>query len=90
MVTDNPELNRYEIRLNGELAGCVEYELSHDVITFEHTQIDPAFSGRGAGSMLVRAALDDVRATGQRKVRPVCPFAKRWIEHHPAYLDLLK
>lgn len=88
-VTNNPELNRYEIHLDGELAGFLQYELDDGLIRFVHTQVDPAFAGRGAGSTLVRSALDDVRVAGRRKVLPLCPFAKKWIEHHRDYLDLL-
>ena len=88
-VTDNPEAGRYEVRLDGQLAGFAEYALSDGLITFTHTEIDPAFEGRGAGSALVRAALDDVRAKGERKVLPLCPFVKGWIARHPDYDDLL-
>ena len=34
------------------------------------------------------AALDAVRAAGAR-IRPQCPFVKRYFERHPAYADLL-
>ena len=42
------------------------------------------------GSTLVRAALDDVRADGRRKVVARCPFVRRWIERHADYQDLLE
>lgn len=89
VVTDNPARHRYEVRLDGELAGFAVYTLSEGLITFTHTEIDPAFEGRGAGSALVRAALDDVRAKGERKVLPLCPFVKGWIRRHPGYDELL-
>lgn len=88
-VSHNVEKHRYEVRLSGELAGFVDYQLSDGLITFTHTEIDPVFEGRGAGSVLVRWALDDVRTTGERKVLPLCPFVKGWILRHPDYKDLL-
>ncbi|MFD0866118.1 GNAT family N-acetyltransferase [Tessaracoccus lubricantis] len=87
-VTNNPERKRYEIRLDGELAGFADYILSNDLITFTHTEIDPAFEGKGLGSTLVREALDDVRAAGDRKVLPLCPFVKSWLQRHHDYADL--
>ena len=88
-ITNNTDESRYEIRLGDELVGHAEYTLNDGLITFTHTEIDPAFEGRGVGSQLVRQVLDDVRATGERRVLPVCPFVKRWIQRHPDYQDLL-
>lgn len=87
-VTHNPGKSRYEVRLGGELAGFVDYMLSDGLITFTHTEIDPAFEGRGIGSALARGALDDVRRVGERRVLPLCPFIKGWIQRHPDYADL--
>lgn len=58
------------------------------LITFTHTEIDPAFEGQGLGSKLVRFALDDVREHGDRKVLPLCPFVLGWMAKHPDYQDL--
>lgn len=88
-VTHNPDQKRYEIRAGDTLAGYAEYMLSEGLITFTHTEVDPAFEGQGLGSKLVRGALDDVRGLGGRKVLPLCPFVKSWIQKHPEYGDLV-
>ncbi|MDO5677245.1 MAG: GNAT family N-acetyltransferase [Propionibacteriaceae bacterium] len=87
-VTHNPDEKRYEVHADGTLAGFAEYMLSDGLITFTHTEIDPAFEGRGLGSKLVRGALDDVREVGERKVLPLCPFVKAYMIKHPEYQDL--
>ena len=87
-VSNNAELKRYDVKVGDDLAGFAEYMLSNGLITFTHTEIDPAFEGKGLGSQLVRFALDDVRATGERKVLPLCPFVKGWMAKHPEYRDL--
>ena len=88
-VTDVPERRRYEALIDGELAGIAEYRASDKIVTFVHTQVMSEFEGKGVASGLVRAALDDVRAHG-RKVRPVCPFVKGYIEKHSdEYGDLV-
>lgn len=88
-VDNNPELNRYEIRVGEQMAGFAEYIPTDGLLSFTHTEIDPAFEGQGLGSRLVRAALDDIRDTGGVKVLAVCPFVKGWMLKHPEYADLL-
>ncbi|MEU8340107.1 GNAT family N-acetyltransferase [Spirillospora sp. NPDC048832] len=87
-VTDNPGQSRYEITVDGDLAGFVEYERGEGSVVFIHTEVDPAFEGKGIGGALARGALDDVRAKGQSVV-PLCPFIKKWIGKHPDYQDLV-
>ncbi|MFE9100572.1 GNAT family N-acetyltransferase [Actinomadura geliboluensis] len=87
-ITDNAEKSRYEIRVDGDLAGFAEYEHGEGSVVFTHTEVDSAFEGRGIGSALARGALDDVRGTGRTAV-PLCPFIKKWIEKHPDYQDLV-
>jgi len=90
VVTDNPEQNRYEARVDGELAGVSEYHLTRSSIVFTHTEVDPAYKGHGVASAIARFALDDVRAKGERDVVPVCPFIHGWIDDHPEYADLVR
>jgi hypothetical protein len=86
-VTDNAAAARFEIDVDGEVAGYAEYRRREGVVTFTHTVVDPAYEGRGVGSALVRGALDAVRAEGAR-VLAQCPFVRAWIERHPDYADL--
>jgi predicted GNAT family acetyltransferase len=79
---------RYVASLDGEDAGFAAYRISGDVVTFTHTEVDERFEGRGVGSRLARAALDDVREQGKR-VRPLCPFVARYIREHEEYADLV-
>ncbi|GGO00812.1 N-acetyltransferase [Microbispora rosea subsp. aerata] len=87
-VADNSEASRFEITVDGALAGFADYRLKGREISLTHTEIDPAFEGRGLGSALVRAALDAARDAGL-SVLPFCPFVRRYIERHPGYLDLV-
>jgi uncharacterized protein len=87
-VTDNPEQNQFEGRLDGRVVAHSEYELAPGVITFLHTEVDPAFEGRGIGGALASNALDDVRARGLQVVAR-CPFIAAYIRRHREYRDLL-
>lgn len=89
VTSHNPQASRYEAHLDGELAGFAEYQLTDALVIFTHTEVDEKFEGKGVGSALARAALDDVRAQGSRKVLPLCPFIKGWIGKHRDYVDLV-
>lgn len=87
-VTHDDDRHRYEIRVDGELAGFADVRRDGDVLVVPHTEIDPAFGGRGLGSALVRGLLDDAKARGLR-VDPVCPFVASYLDRHPQeYADL--
>jgi predicted GNAT family acetyltransferase len=87
-VRDNPAENRYELTVDGHLAGAY-YKLADGVITFVHTEVPKELGGRGIGSQLVKGALDDVRARNL-KVVAQCPFVAGYIGKHADYSGLLK
>jgi uncharacterized protein len=87
-VVDNPTASRFEVLVDGEVAGFAEYRRTRASMAFTHTVIDPAFEGRGLGSVLARGALDATRKAGS-PVLPFCPFIRGYIQRHPAYLDLV-
>ena len=87
-VQDAPESSRYEIRDGDRVLGQAAYRREPGRIVFTHTEIDPDAEGSGLGSTLVRGALDDVRARGERAV-PQCSFVRGWIGKHPEYADLV-
>ena len=88
-IKNNYEKSRYEILINGELAGFADYEVIEDTVKFPHTEVDPAFGGRGVGSALVKFALEDVKEQG-KFVAPICPFVAKAISKKPdQYLSLV-
>jgi predicted GNAT family acetyltransferase len=87
-VTDHPDQLRYEIEVDGEVAGFLLYRVEPGVLELVHTDVDPKWEGKGVGGALVQGALDDVRARGL-KVRPFCPFVAAYIRRHPEYEDLV-
>jgi uncharacterized protein len=85
-VVDNPAKSRFELDIDGHVA-VAHYRLSPGVITFTHTEVPKALSGRGVGSMLARGALDHIRANGL-KVVAQCEFIAGYLGKHPEYADL--
>jgi predicted GNAT family acetyltransferase/glutaredoxin len=87
-VVDVPERSRYELRVGGETVGEAAYRLRDGRIVLIHTEIDEALEGRGLGSVLAAAVLEDARRRGLEVV-PLCPFIAGYIERHPEYADLV-
>jgi predicted GNAT family acetyltransferase len=86
---DNTGEHRFEVLVDGNVAGVVTYHDRGSRRSFLHTEIDPAYEGHGLGSRLVRHVLDDARTNGY-DVLPHCPFVRAYIdEHRTDYLDLV-
>jgi chromate reductase, NAD(P)H dehydrogenase (quinone) len=82
---------RFELRLggeNGSLAGFADYRIVDGSVELPHTVSDPAYSGQGIGSALVRAVLDSFVAEGKRVI-PTCSFVSTFIDKNPDYKSLL-
>jgi predicted GNAT family acetyltransferase len=89
VVRDVADAHRYEIIVDGQVAGFEDYTLRHGGINLVHTEVDTSFSGQGLAATLVTFALDDARSRGL-KVRPYCPYVAKFIrEHEEQYLDLV-
>jgi predicted GNAT family acetyltransferase len=87
-VRRSPAQSRYELFVDGRLVGVADYFERSDGVVFPHTEIDPALRGQGLGELLIRGALDDVRASGGHVV-PLCWFVADFIAANEDYRDLL-
>lgn len=88
-VRRNDDERRYEILVDGEVAGFTEFIDHGDVQRiFPHTVVDEKFAGRGLATRLIHDALVDTRAQ-QRRVVPVCPAVVRYVAKHPEVADIV-
>jgi predicted GNAT family acetyltransferase/glutaredoxin len=87
-VVDVPEESRYELRLDGRVIGIAAYRRRGDRIVFTHTEVDESCEGRGFGSRLAAAALEDARRQALWIV-PLCPFIAHYVEQHPEWQELV-
>jgi predicted GNAT family acetyltransferase len=97
-VVDVEAMHRYELLEDGELLGYVSYtdrpvdEADGDAPSLlrdlQHTVIEKDQRGRGLGSVLVPAVLEDLRGRGAKLI-PTCPFIRSWLDEHPDDRDLV-
>ena len=66
----------------GTVAGFAEFAPDeHGRLVFPHTEIHPAYGGRGLATRLVGAAMADVAARRETVV-PECPFVVKYLQEH--------
>ena len=88
VVADAPGRRRFEVTVDGELAGFLVYRAREGLIALIHTEVEEGYEGQGLGGRLARFALDQAREQGVA-VLPFCPFVNDWIERHREYVDLV-
>ena len=81
LVTRNDETSRYEIHLGETLAGFAAFKVRPGEILFTHTEVDPAFQGKGLAATLAADALADVAESGDTIV-PYCPYIARFLKRN--------
>jgi predicted GNAT family acetyltransferase len=87
-VQDNAADSRFEITVDGRLAGYVDYRKDGDEYALPHTRVYPEFGGRGIGGQLIKGALTEIASRGGT-VLPFCPFVPKVIRDNPEFLDLV-
>ena len=88
-MAENAEASRYEISIDGVLAGFVTFrDRSDGVRIVLHTEVFPEFEGHGLAGRLAQFVLNDILWRGGRVV-PRCPYVAQYIKKHPEYADLV-
>lgn len=86
---DNTDEHRYEVLVDGEVAGVEVYHRGPGRISLLHTEIFPDFAGRGLAPRLVTHVLEEARAD-TLAVLPFCPYVAQFIvQHATEYLGLV-
>jgi predicted GNAT family acetyltransferase len=86
-LTDNANLRRFEMPVEGQTA-FVTYTIADNRIVLLHTEVPSSLAGRGIGSVLIHAVLEEVRGRGM-EVAPQCEFAAAYIHRHPEFAALV-
>lgn len=84
LVKRNDADSRYDITVDGALAGFSQFLDRDGRRIFFHTEIDADFGGRGLGTELVKEALTDTVGDGLTIV-PVCPLVRAYVSKHDTF-----
>ncbi len=77
-----PGDDRFTISLDGRQVGLVDFHDRDGVRVFTHTEIDPAFGGRGLGTQLVAETVAATRAAGL-SIESYCSMVTQYIAKNP-------
>jgi predicted GNAT family acetyltransferase len=77
---------RFEVDLGKEKAVLI-YMIKAGLFIMLHTEVPPAFEGKGIAGKMANAAFDYARESGF-KVRSYCSYTTRYMERHPEYKNL--
>ena len=88
VIEEDAGAGRFEASSEGRPVGHLTYRVADGRMTIPHTEVDPAFRGRGVASRLSAAALRTARERGL-SVLPSCAFVRAYLERHPEYRDLV-
>lgn len=89
-LVNDTSARRYRLMLEDAEVGYSEYDLIAPAsILIKHTEVLTQHEGKGFGSQLVRAMLDDIRGQGKTAI-PICPYTFNYIRGHREYWDVVR
>lgn len=81
-VTRNDADHRYEVHVGDVLAGFTKFRIdSQGRLHFPHTEVDPAYRGRGLAQQVVAEAMTDASARGETVI-PHCPVVVKYVREN--------
>ncbi len=72
----------------GKRLAELTYTVAGSRVILDHTSVDDSLRGTGAGRELVKAAVEWARAN-DRRLMPLCPYARSVFDKTPEYRDVL-
>ena len=93
-------MNEVQVKINDkkgsffiEIEGKQEAEMTfvfagEDKIIIDHTGVNPGNEGKGLGKQMVAQAVTYAREK-DKKIIPLCPFAKKVFDKTPEFRDVL-
>ena len=79
----------FVIKRGGQTLAQMTYSMGGGIAIVDHTDVDAALRGTGAGARLVKAAVEWARAE-KVQIMPLCPFARSVFDKTADYGDVLK
>lgn len=84
-----PDAKRYVLRVDGAITAVVDYSILGSAISFHRTYTAPNQRGKGFAAEIVEFATDDVEATTDLHIVPMCWYVDDWFAKHPERSGLL-
>ena len=73
----------------GNIIGYCQYKEQDNVWSITHTVVKQEFGGRGIAKRLVLAVIEEARKQN-KKINPICSYAKKMMESSDEYKDVIQ
>ena len=73
----------------GNIIGYCQYKEEKNVWSITHTVVKQEFGGRGIAKRLVLAVIEEARKQN-KKINPICSYAKKMMESSDEYKDVIQ
>lgn len=83
----NKKDNRSEVYDGDKLIGKCDYKIEADKLDIYHTEVDPAYGGRGLAGKLVDLVVAYARDENL-KIIPSCPYVAKKFDKDQSYKDV--
>jgi len=89
-VVNKENDNRVEAVSEDRVIGLIDYRMTApNELTIFHTEVGEEDEGRGIAGAMTKDLLNYAQDQGYR-VRPLCPYARMYVDRHPEYQDLVE
>ena len=88
-ILHDPDARRYTLRVDGNLIAALDYVEAPTAVSFTHPFTSPVHRGKGFAAQVVEFAVDDVEASGNKRIVPMCWYVAQWFDAHPERAGLL-
>lgn len=78
----------FTVRVEDQTVGLTRFVEHDDQRVFVHTEVEPAFEGRGLATVLIATALAETRSDGRRIVA-LCPMVAAYLKKHHDFDDIV-
>lgn len=82
-LVKNEKEHRFEMKVGDHLA-LIVYKEWPGRIALEHTEVEAALEGKGAGTAIIEKTLDYIEQH-HLKLIPLCPMVVAYIKRHPEW-----
>jgi len=79
-VTDNREMNRFELAVGGQTV-FADYRRNGRTLVISYVEAPPSLRGTGAAGRLMAGVVETARTEGL-KIVPLCGYAAMWIRRN--------
>ncbi len=82
VVLNNQNIGEVQLFSDDKKAGFMEIQVTDNLLTVFHTEVEPAYEGKGFGKLLLNQLVVYARKNNL-SIKPLCPYVHLQFRRHP-------